>query len=290
MSAIEVQFPRSARYMILSALGFVLMGVCVKEVSNLGVPLFEIIAVRALVSLLISYLDIKRKGISPWGERKDLLVLRGLSGTFALICVYYAVSTMPLAEATFLQYLHPAFTAIIALFFLKEHVHFSTIACILLSLAGLMLIAQPSFLFASAIELPSISIIAAVLGALGSAIAYVIVRRLSKTEDSSVIIFYFPFVALPVALLLPGQDFIMPNAHQMLLLILLGIFTQIGQIGLTKAMQTETASKATAYSYVQVIFAIILGWLFFDELPTLWAWIGGTLIIIGALINTFWRH
>lgn len=281
--------PLSARYMLLSALGFALMAACVKEVSSYGIPLMEIIAARALVSLIISYLDVKIKGISLWGTDKPLLIARGVVGALALICVYYAITTLPLAEATLIQYLHPAFTAIIALIFLREHLHLSTIICIVLSIAGLAIMVQPGALMDEGVELPWFSITIAILGALGSAIAYVLVRRLSPHEDSSVIIFYFPLVALPVALIFPGESFVMPDFPALILLIFVGIFTQIGQVGLTKAMQSEGAGKATAYSYVQVIFAVILGWAFFAELPSLWTWTGGSLIIAGALINTL-RH
>lgn len=282
------------RYMLLSAAGFALMAACVKYVSTYGIPVLEIIFARALVSLTISYADVKRKNISIWGNNKPLLIARGAVGAFALICVYYAVITLPLAEATLIQYLHPAFTAIIALIFLKERVHLSTILCIVLSFIGLIVLTQPGTQangqLTGEIELPLLSIIAAILGALGSAIAYVLVRKLSQTEDSSVIIFYFPLIALPVSLLLPGEAFVMPNLEALFLLLLVGIFTQVGQVGLTKAMQTETASKATAYSYIQVVFAVLLGWIIFAEIPSLWTWVGGALIIAGALINTLWKH
>jgi len=278
--------PLSARYMLLSALGFALMAACVKEVSTYGIPVMEIIAARAVVSLIISYLDVKRKGISLWGTDKPRLIARGVVGALALICVYYAITTLPLAEATLIQYLHPAFTAIIALIFLREHLHLSTVICIVLSIAGLAIMVQAGQLVGEISELPRLSVIIAILGALGSAIAYVLVRRLSQSEDSSVIIFYFPLVALPVACLFPGESFVMPDFHALILLILVGIFTQVGQVGLTKAMQTEGAGKATAYSYVQVIFAVILGWVIFSETPSLWTWLGGSLIIAGALINT----
>ena len=278
--------PLSARYMLLSALAFALMAACVKEVSTYGIPVMEIIAARAVVSLIISYLDVKRKGISLWGRDKPRLIARGVVGALALICVYYAITTLPLAEATLIQYLHPAFTAIIALIFLREHLHLSTITCIVLSIAGLAIMVQPGQLTGEMSELPQFSVIIAILGALGSAIAYVLVRRLSQSEDSSVIIFYFPLVALPTACLFPGDSFVMPDMPALILLILVGIFTQVGQVGLTKAMQTEGAGKATAYSYVQVIFAVILGWVIFSEAPSLWTWLGGSLIIAGALINT----
>lgn len=288
------------RYMLLSAAGFALMAVCVKQVSTYGIPVLEIIAARALVSLLISYVDVKRKKLSVWGNNKPLLIARGFVGAFALICVYYAVITLPLAEATLIQYLHPAFTAVIALIFLKEKVHLSTLLCIVLSIIGLSVLvlpdpvqtnlAQSILVQSQQTELPSFSVIVAVLGALGSAVAYVLVRKLSQSEDSSVIIFYFPLIALPVAILFPGESFVLPNLESLGLLLLVGLFTQVGQVGLTKALQTDTASKATAYSYVQVIFAVILGWVFFAEAPSAWFWIGGSMIMAGALVNTLWKH
>ncbi len=271
----------------MSALAFSIMTSLVKLVGTYGIPVFEIVAARAMVSLIISYADVRRKRISVWGHNKKLLMARGTVGSLALICVYFAVTTLPLAEATILQYLHPVFTAILALIFLKERIQRSTIICILFCIIGLLLIVSPSLTLSGTAELPLFSVAVALLGALGSAIAYVIVKRLSGTEDSSVIIFYFPLVALPLSLTLLGDDFVMPNTEAFVLLIFIGIFTQIGQVGLTKAMKTEVASKATAYSYVQVVFSIIFGWLLFSEVPSLWTWIGGSLIIIGALINVF---
>jgi len=281
-----LMLPLSARYMLLSGLGFALMAVCVKYASQSGLPLFEIVAARALVSLIISYIDVRRRGVHPLGQRKGLLVARAVVGTLALMCVYYAVTSMPLADATVLQYLHPMFTALIAWFVLKERIHSATLICIILSLTGLILIARPAFLFGSLhSEIDTFALVAAILGALGSAVAYVLVRKLNETEDSSVIILYFPLFALPFALVCLGADFVWPQGWQWLVLVLVGVFTQVGQVGLTKAMQTETAGKATAFSYVQVVFAAVLGWVFFAEIPSVWTYLGGGLIVLGAAIN-----
>jgi len=275
-------------YMLLSAMGFALMAACVKGVSGYGIPVLEIVAARSVVSLLISYVDIKRKRIPIWGHNKLLLIARGAVGALALLCVFYAVSTLPLAEATILQYTYPAFTALLALIFLKERVQQATVFCILLSLIGLVLMVQPNA--ANSLDsLPWLSLSAALVGAFGSAVAYVLVRRLSQSEDSSVIIFYFPLIALPFSVILLGDDFVMPNVEALLLLLLVGIFTQVGQIGLTKAMQTEYAGTVTAYAYVQVVFSVVLGFVFFNEIPALMTWLGGGLIIAGALINVFWK-
>ena len=282
--------PVGIRFMLLSALGFALMAACVKAVSSYGIPVLEVVAARALVSLLISYADVRRKRISPWGSHHGLLFARGAVGALALVCVFYAVTTLPLASATLLQYLHPAFTAVLAWLFLKERIQLATLICIGLSLAGLVLISKPGLVVGTVPELPTLSLIAALLGALGSAVAYVLVRRLSRVEDSSVIIFYFPLIALPLSLLLLGDDFVMPGPEALGLLLLIGIFTQVGQVGLTKAMQTEAAGRATAFSYVQVVFAFVLGWAFFAEVPTLSTWLGGGLIMAGALINALWKR
>lgn len=276
--------------MVISALGFALMAACVKEVNGLGIPVLEIVAVRSIVSGIISYVDIKRKKIPLFGHNKVLLIARGIVGSFALMLVYYAVTTLPLAEATVLQYLHPVFTAILALFFLKEVIQRSTVACIVISLIGLFIIIQPNLQVDGGVHYPWLSITAGVLGAFGSAVAYIIVKKLTKTDDSSVIIFYFPLVALPVSVIMLGSDFVMPSLAAFGLLILVGIFTQIGQVGLTKALHCADANKATAYAYVQVLFSVFIGWAYFSEVPVLTTIIGGGLIMLGALINVFWKR
>lgn len=284
------QIPVGVRFMLLSAFGFALMSTCVKYISNYGIPLFEIVAARALVSLIISYVDVKRKGISIWGKNKPLLFVRGVVGTAALMCVYYSVTTLPLAEATILQYVHPVFTALLGVLFLKEQVQKSTMLCIAFCLAGLFVMVQPSIGNAVTNELPIFSIMIALCGAFGSSIAYVIVRKLSQTEDSSVIIFYFPLVALPISTLLIWDNFVWPSLFLTIMLVLVGIFTQIGQYGLTKAMQTQAAGKASAYSYVQIVFSALLGVWVFNEIPSFWTYLGGGLIVTGALINVFGKQ
>lgn len=282
------RIPIAIRYILLSALAFAMMSACVKTVASYGIPVLEIIAARSLVSLLLSFLSIKRKHISVWGQNYLLLAARGTVGTLALFCVYYSITTLPLADATVLQYTYPAFTAILALLFLGESVKRSTLICIALSFIGLVVMVRPG---ASGVilGLPPLSLMAALTGAFCSAVAYVIVRHLSQTEDSSVIIFYFPLVALPVSLILLGHNFVFPGFNQLLFLFLVGVFAQVGQIGLTKAMALEKAGRVTSYSYVQVVFSAILGIVFFAEVPTVWTIIGGTLIISGALMNALGR-
>ncbi|KZY59443.1 hypothetical protein A3742_15980 [Oleiphilus sp. HI0071] len=295
-------FPIGLRYMLLSAFGFAAMAVCVKLVYSHGIPVLEIVVARSLVSLVLSYLDIRRKRLPMFGTHKGLLFARGAVGAIALMAVYYALTVLPLAEATMLQYLHPMFVAVLALLFLGERFQLGVVACVVLSFIGLVLVVEPASLgsilqtgshaelteHVTRLNLFGVSI--AILGAFGSAIAYVLVRKLSALEDSSVIILYFPMIALPMSLVLLGSDFVWPESlSTWVLLLLVGVFTQLGQVGLTKAMQTETAARATAFSYVQVVFAVIFGLLFFDEVPTSLAIVGMVLIMFGAMINILYR-
>ena len=285
--------PMSVWYMILSAFGFAVMTACVKSVSTYGIPVLEIVAARAIVSAFISYVDIKRKKISPWGNNKPLLVARGTVGALGLFFVYYSVTTLPLAEATILQYLHPVFTAVLAVIFLKETVQRSTLVCIVLSLTGLSVMVSPNVHLSNlsqSIPYSWWSIGAGVLGAFISAVAYVIIKKLTKTEDSSVIVFYFPFVAFPISAILLGNNFVMPTLPALGLLLLIGVFTQIGQVGLTKALHSADANKATAYAYVQVVFSVLIGWAYFSEVPIITTLIGGGLVILGALVNVLWKR
>ena len=278
---------KAARFMVLSALGFALMGACVKVLGLRNFPVLEIIAFRAAISLALSLAFVLRKNIPILGQQRLWLLARGIVGFLALLCVYYSVIHLPLAEATILQYVHPVFTLLIALLFLGERIHSQTAVCIALSLGGLFLVVQPSWLTGTQTEaLDPVTIGIALLGALGSGTAYVIVRKLAATEDSSVIILYFPLVCLPATIVLGWQQFVMPTDSDWLYLIGVGLFTQVGQWGLTKGMALQNAGVVSAFSYIQVPFAMVLGYLVFNESINYWVISGASLILLAAWINT----
>ncbi len=287
MNIILRAIPIGVWYVMISALGFAALSVCVKLVSFKGIPLFEIVAARALISVGLSYWVIKRKKLSVWGNNKKLLILRGTVGTLALACVFYATAALPLAEATILQYLYPVFTMILAIFFLNEKLQKTTLICVTFCIVGVVFVVNPELLLERSEGLPLFDVGIALLGALLTAVAYIIVKKLSATDDASVIVFYFPLIALPISLgfLSIENNFVMPDLSTFFLLILVGIFTQIGQVGLTKALQTEKASRITPYSYIQVVFAIIFGVIVFHESPSMWTIMGSGLILLGVLVN-----
>ncbi len=275
------------RYVLISALGFAVMAALVKEAGLLGIPLLQIIFVRAVISAVLSLMDIRRAGVHPLGNKRGLLFARGFFGFAALTGVFYALIHLSMAQATLLQYLHPVFTALLAFLFLAERPTTATLSCIVLSLVGLACIVSPYVAVTGAQPLPVWPILAGLGGALGSGIAYTLVRKLTLTEHPSVIVLYFPMVCLPSTLLVGVSDFVWPTANGWWMLLGVGCFTQLGQLALTKAMQFDAASRVTSLSYVQIVFATILGWLVFGEIPTDATLLGGGLILLGAMVSAW---
>ena len=273
--------------MMISALSFALMAALVKEADQLGIPLLQIIFVRAVISVVLSLADIRQARVHPLGHRRLLLLGRGVSGFLALTGVFYALIHLSMAQATVLQYLHPVFTALLAFLFLAERPTTATIACIFLSLLGLICMVSPYWWGPNNAGVPFWPVMAGLAGAFGSGVAYTLVRKLVATEHPSVIVLYFPLVCLPGTLLLGGGDFIWPTVTGWWVLLGVGCFTQLGQLALTKAMQLDAASRVTSLSYVQIIFAAILGWLAFGETPTQATLLGGGLILFGAVVSAW---
>jgi drug/metabolite transporter (DMT)-like permease len=276
---------RGALMMMLSALAFSVMTVLVKLAGE-RLPSQELVVARAIVSLVLSWSLLRRAGVSPWGHDKRWLWIRGALGFVGLSCVYGAVTHLPLAEATILQYLYPAITALLACVFLGEAISRRIIAATAASLAGVLLVARPTLLFDGvAPPLDPFWVGVAMCGAACSAAAYVVVRKLSQSgEDPLVIVFYFPLITIPLALPTMLPNFVWPEGTEWLLLLGIGVATQIGQVSLTRGLAVLPAAQGTAFSYLQVAFAIIWGAVVFGEIPDALALAGGALVVGSA----FW--
>jgi drug/metabolite transporter (DMT)-like permease len=270
--------------MVASALSFSLMGVCVKQVGG-RIPAAEVVFARAIVSVALSWWLLHRAGIPAWGKRRWLLIWRGAIGTAALLFVYAALAALPLAAATVLQYLYPPFTALLAWLMLGEPIGKRVLAAMALGWLGVLLVAQPAGLLQGGATLALVPVLIAVAGALFTAFAYVSVRSLGTSEHPLVIVFYFPLVALPLSLPLVALNPVLPTPAELLWLIGVGVFTQLGQVYLTRSLTALPAARATAISYVQVLFAGGWGWLLFGESIDSWTIAGAGLVLAATLVS-----
>jgi len=267
--------------MLAAAFFFALMSALVKLVTA-RVPVAEAVFVRSLVGLGLSVWMLRRAKIPLLGVRRGLLLLRGLFGFTALSLYFYAISTLPLADATVLQYTNPVWTAVLAGLLIRERVTARVVGASLVALAGVVLVARPAFLFDGG-GLPLLPVLAGLGGALASAAAYVTVRTLRTTDHHLVVVLYFPLVATPASV--PGMlpDAVWPAPLDIALLVAIGVCVQIAQIFMTRGIHLEPAGRATAVSYVQVVFAYLWGVLAFGEAPTATGVLGAALVIGAAL-------
>lgn len=268
--------------LIGSALAFSLMTVCVKQLNG-RLPVSEIVFIRAVISLTITRGMLLKAKVSPWGNQKALLFIRGILGTSALFFVFKALELIPLASATVIQYTYPTFTAIAAFFFLGEPLRKRILIAVLLGWFGIIMIVNPEWLKSTSESLPTYAVLVALTGALLTSLAYVCVRKLSKDEHPLVIIYYFPLVSLPLTLPFFITKIVWPVGLDWIWLIGVGLLTQLGQIWITKGLSSLPAAKACSINYIQVVFAAIWGVIFFQEAISLWV-IAGAVFILGSTL------
>jgi drug/metabolite transporter (DMT)-like permease len=267
---------RAAGFMALSALGFSAMSLMVKLAAR-ELPTGEIVLARAVITLSLSYVLVRRAGVTRSGHQNRWLFVRGGLGFLALALYYLSLVRLPLAEATTLQNTIPVLTTLFAWWLLGERVGGAGAFALACGLGGVLLVARPSG------DGDMIGVACALAGAVCSSLAYVTVRKLSRTEHPFVIVFYFPLVAAPLAVPWAASDCRWPSVQGWLLLAGIGAATQVGQVFLTKGLAVERAGRASSMGYLQICFAIVWQLLVFGDPPSVWTLAGATLIVAGTL-------
>ena len=269
--------------LVFASLFFSLMTVCVKKIDE-AIPIYELVFFRSIFSLIITSLIIKKKKINPWGKNKALLILRGLLGTTALMCIFYSIRNMPLSISTVIQYTYPIFISIFAALLFKEKINFKLISALFLGWFGILIILNPyqSKLY----EIDNFSIFIAFVGALTTSLAYIAVKKLSSREDIFIIIKYFPLISVITLLPIVCLNWITPQVNDLIWIIGIGIFTQAGQTFLTLGLKNLPASQASSINYLQVLFGSIWGIYIFGENITLNFVIGSLFVLLGTIIST----
>jgi drug/metabolite transporter (DMT)-like permease len=225
-------FSRGLQFAAFGALCFSTMSALAKLVGD-GVPVQEIILIRGLVFGGFTFLIIRRRGLDPWGKERHLLLLRGLLGYGALTCFFTAVMHLPLGSTTTLHFTNPVFGALLATFVLGEILRKWEVFLVLLSLGGVVLVAKPEFLFGGGESLPPVWVGVALVGAMLSAGAYVTTKRLTRTNDPLVIVFYFAMVTVVGSIPFNLSSFVVPAVWEWPVLLGVGVATLGGQVFLT---------------------------------------------------------
>ncbi len=270
---------RGVALLLLATLFFSLMSVQVKILGQ-SLPVEMMILARAAVTLVLSWVHLRRAKISPWGNRRGLLLVRGLLGVGGLVGFFTALTRLPLAEATLIHYLNPILTALLAAWLLKEGIDRRLVVALILGFAGTWFVAAPG----GTLTLDGVGVAFALASAVFSAFAYVCVRKLTLTESSHVIVFYFPLVALPITLPLAIAVWVWPTPGQWALLIGLGVATQVGQVFLTRGLAKVPVGRGMAVGYVQLVLASLWGVTLFGEQPAWTTGVGALFVAAGVIV------
>ena len=268
---------KSSIYMSLCAFFFCIMAALVKATSR-NIPLFEIIFFRGLLSTLFLIPLCWHFKLPLRGNNQRLLVMRGLFGFTALIFNFFALSKISLVNESVLRQTTPIFVILLSLLIFKERFFPSLLIFILIAVFGIILILKPQNNFANWGSL------SAIFGAFLAACAYLSIRQLHSSEETPIISLYFSLVSAVAALPFLLWHWETPDLKSSLALLGIGISGTLGQLTLTHAYKYSEASWVTPFTYLQVPFSLVLGILFFKELPDLLSFGGLVLTMASCLI------
>lgn len=286
---------RSILYIILSGLSFFCVNFIVKMLGHpedapldglQAYPAHELVFFRSLVSFSISFAIIRYRGLPLLGNNRKWLLLRGTAGMIALLLFFFTIHHLPLAIAATIQYLSPIFTALIAAYLFKENVSRLQYFTSILAFTGVCMIGITGFFSGEqSVKIDPLWVGIGVVSAVLSGLAYNAISKLRETEATINIVIYFPMLALPITGIWTFFSGVFPSGIEWLLLLLIGIFTQIAQVLMTRAFFLANASAIAPFQYLGAVYALVFGWLVFGEILDTIHILGITLILMGVGIG-----
>lgn len=279
---------------VASVCCFVVMATMLK--ATLSIPPGEMVFFRSFFATLpvLAYLGWKGRLRDAFATKRPLgHVVRGLIGVTSMSLGFFALTRLPLPEATAIGYAAPLIIVILSAVLLQERVHVFRWTTVLVGLVGVAIILWPRLtVFSDASGLgdaEAIGAIAALFGAILSAFAMLQVRNLVQSERSETIVIYFFITASVLSLFTLPLGWVWPTPEQAALLVGAGFFGGIGQLLLTNCYRHADMSVIAPFEYVSLILTIVIGFVIFSDVPTL-AMVLGALIIVASGIAVILRE
>jgi drug/metabolite transporter (DMT)-like permease len=267
-----------ALFAISAALMFAAMGATVKVIS-VDLPTEMAVFFRNFFGLMALLPWLLRGGISALATQHfNTHLLRSLAGVAAMYCFFYAIHHLPLSEAVLLNFTAPLFMPFVVLIWFKESVSRALWWAILAGFLGIILILKPGMAMFSPAALIGLA-----SGAL-AALAVANIRRMTETEPTTRIVFYFCIISTLVSAIPLAWHWQMPDPALWGFLVLSGVFATAGQLLLTRSYALASASFIGPFTYSSVVFATIIGWLLWDENPHALTLAGALLVCVAGII------
>jgi drug/metabolite transporter (DMT)-like permease len=217
-------------------------------------------------------------------------VWRGLVGTTAMGLGFAGLGFLPLPEVTALGYAAPLLVVVFGAMFLGEAVRKVRLLAVALGLMGVLVVLSPRLTVTD--ELSTRETLGAVVtlgGAVFAALAQIFIRRLTMTEGTAAIVFWFSVTATVLSLVTLPFGWVVPRPGEAALLVTAGLLGGVGQICLTSAYRHAEAGLVAPFDYASMLLAVVIGYAVFSEVPTRTT-LGGAAIIIAAGILIIWRE
>lgn len=265
-------------HIVLAAFGFAAMSLFVRLSGDL--PTAEKAFFRNLIAAFVALFMLYRSGERVRIQKGCLptLLLRSIAGTIGIYANFWAIGHMAIADANILNKLSPFAAIIMSIFIIGEKPNLFEVGTVIAAFIGAAFIVKPG---AGVASLPALI---AVLGGVAAGTAYTYVRKLGLMGEKKAIIVLF-FSAFSCLVSVPGMitGFVPMSAKQLIFLIMAGVMASVGQLNVTAAYTYAPAREISVFDYSQVVFAALLGFLFFGEIPDAWSF-AGYLIIIGTAV------
>jgi len=264
--------------MFLSVCTFSVMDLLVKWSSDY--PTGEVLFFRGFFGLLPTYFLIPKNKLKTFytTRRSKEHLFRCLMGLMALIAIVVALRELPLAVVVSLSYAAPLFITVLSIFLLSEKVGIFRWLAVLIGFIGVIIIAEPGFKGMNYLYfLPLIFCI-------GMAFVTITIRKLSTTEPIWLISIFFTITISIAGLATIPMGWVMPNFQDFVLLALIGVTGGSANLFLTQSYKLSEVSLVAPLKYLALIFAIIFGYLIWNETPTIKTLIGASLVIFASLI------
>jgi drug/metabolite transporter (DMT)-like permease len=270
---------RGALYMIGAGASFAAMIVIVRHLSAELHP-FEIAFFRNLLGTVFMLPWVIRTG---WGglrtERIGLHMVRSLVGLAAMLCLFSAISLMPVAEVTALTFSAPLFATAGAALVLGETVRLRRWTATAIGFVGALIILRPGS------EAMTPAALVALASAAFMAVALLTVKALSRTENPNAIVLYMGLMLTPLSLVPALFVWTAPAAGAWPWLVAMGLTATVGQVLMTRAFAAAEASAVLPFDFSRLVFVAVLGFALFGERPDLWTWIGAAVIVAATAYN-----
>ncbi|UCD90844.1 MAG: DMT family transporter [Desulfobacterales bacterium] len=270
-----------ALFVLGSAFTFAVLGAMVKIVSssltNEMVVFFRNLCALLFILPWIGYSQ-PPEGIKTAYFRLHLL--RSASGLGAMYCFFYAIAHLQLSEAFLLAATSPLFIPLIAFIWIREPVSQKLQGAVVVGFVGIVLILKPGL----GVFQP-VAIVGLAAGAF-AAFAMVSIRRMSASEPTIRIVFYFTVLSTIFSAVPLVWSWQSPEPKIWWFLILIGFLAAVGQLLLTKGYSLAPAAQVGPFTYVNVVFATLFGWLFWEESLDALTWIGAFLICVAGMVAT----